>query len=109
MVRVWNGKRQTTFVGVEITPILPDEQVNDIDIPDKDLEVSSFRAGGAGGQGMQKNESACRVKHVPTGLTKECRNSRSLIENKAEALRGLKAKLVAVMQQQQLDRIDAIR
>jgi len=109
LVRVWNGKRQTTFAGVEVIPTLPEDRIDEIDVPESDLEFSFFRAGGKGGQNVNKVETACRIKHVPTGLTQECREERSQLTNKSRALARLKAKLVAVMQQQRLERVDAIR
>jgi peptide chain release factor 2 len=102
-----NGKRQTSFAGVEVMPIL-DESVT-LDIPDKDLEITTSRSGGKGGQNVNKVETAVQVKHIPTGLMVRCTEERSQLQNKEKALARLKAKLLVIAQEQRAKEIADIR
>lgn len=99
-----NGKRQTSFASVEVLPELTSSQ--DIDIRPEDLRIDSYRAGGAGGQHVNKTESAIRITHIPTGIIVQCQNQRSQHYNKEEAMKMLKAKLVELKERAHKEKIE---
>ncbi|HAG83187.1 MAG TPA: peptide chain release factor 2 [Cyanobacteria bacterium UBA12227] len=102
-----NGKRQTSFAGVEVMPMI-DSSV-ELDIPEKDLEITTSRSGGKGGQNVNKVETAVRIVHIPTGLAVRCTQERSQLQNKEKALTILKAKILIIAQEQRAQEIAEIR
>jgi peptide chain release factor 2 len=96
-----NARRQTAFAAIEVIPDIEDEI--DIVVKDEDLDVQTMRAGGKGGQNVNKVETAVRMKHIPSGVVVVCRAERSQLQNRRMALKMIKAKLYEIEQQKRED------